>query len=152
MHTTEQGKDLMRLLYVASIFLVAGTFEIKMCMDYLTTFILPESSFDKMKLLANSLDKEKFEQLSLSYKFLKEVADTTRIMSGSVYTALLAAMYIPAGLIIDGRLKKLGQSIDAGGNNAFMSPSITRMVNLVAGLAPFVVGTSLDVLGKINLG
>jgi len=150
-HKSEQGKDLMRLLYVASLFLVAGIFEIKMCMDYLIIHILPDDNYDRMKLLINNLDKQNFEQLSLSYKFLKEVADSTRTMSGAVYTALLAAMYLPAGLIIDARLKQLGKDSVEGGTDSPMPPAVTRILNLVAGLAPFVMGTSLDILGKIKL-
>lgn len=30
--------------------------------------------------------------------------------------------------------------------------TIPRLINLVAGLAPFVLGTSLDVLGRFNFG
>ncbi|WP_054695538.1 hypothetical protein [Geotalea toluenoxydans] len=113
-HSTRQGKDLMLLLYVASIALVAGTLEGKMCTDYMLTQILPEENFEKMTLLMPGLEKQTFQQLSLMHNLLKEVSDASRILGGAIYTALLAVMYVPAGLIVDGRLKR--QAADDGGS------------------------------------
>ena len=152
LHSSEQGKNLMRLLYVASFFLVAGTFEIKMCLDYLLTYVVPEDNYDKMKLLVGNLDQDTFNRMSASYKVLKEVADTTRAMTGCIYTALLAAMYLPASMIIESRISGQDKTASSGADAIAMPPAFTRMLNLVAGIAPIVMGTSLDFLGKIKLG
>jgi hypothetical protein len=104
-----------------------------------------------MRLLITNLSQNDFNEMSISYKIIEEVTDKTKTMSGCIYTALLAAMYLPAGLLTETRLKALDST--GNGKDDPVSPlAITRIINLAAGIAPFAFGTSLDILEKIKIG
>lgn len=167
-HMIRQTMELRILLYIASLMLVAGIFEIKTLFSYLTTMVLPEDTSDKLNiLLTAAVEAEMFKQVSGQVAIIREVADATKTAAGCVFTALLAGMYLPAALVLDKRMtavsERLARAAAAAQGLAVAAPSppqpppkvvipqvLTQMMNLVAALAPLVLGTSLDLLGKLG--
>ncbi len=164
-HMIRQTTELRILLYISSLMLVAGIFEIKTLFSYLTVLVLPEDSPEKLNLLlVNATEDKLFKQLSGQAALLKDVADATKTAAGCVFTSLLAGMYLPAALVLDRRMTAVGERLANAATTAqgqvpvmlqppakvIIPPALTQMMNLVAALAPLVLGTSLDMLGKIG--
>jgi len=167
-HMVRQTTELRILLYIASLMLVAGIFEIKTLFSFLTTMVLPEDSLDKLNILLSAAAEEKlFKQLSGQAAIIRDVADATKTAAGCVFTSLLVGMYLPAALVLDRRMTEVSERLAktaAAAQGVVVAPPVlpqpppkvvipqvlAQMMNLVAALAPLALGTSLDLLGKLG--
>jgi len=167
-HMIRQTTELRILLYIASLMLVAGIFEIKTLFSYLTVIVLPEDSVDKLNiLLSDAASKNLFDQLSGQAAIIREAADATKTAAGCVFTALLVSIYLPAAFVLDKRMTDVNERLvraAAAAQGVAVAPPVppqpppkivipqvlTQVMNLIAALAPLVLGTSLDLLGKLG--
>lgn len=163
-HLKQQKRELRILLYIGSLFLMAGVFEIRTLFSTLLAHVHPFPVYENINLLVPALDKETIEYLNQLHLILKEIADGVHVAAGAVFTALLAAVYLPSALVLEDRLQKVAakgpageKSTDepesaAGKGGYFLWESLpvalTQMLNVAAAIAPFALGGSLDVLAK----
>jgi hypothetical protein len=114
-HMVRQTTELRILLYISSLMLVAGIFEIKTLFTYLSVQVLPEDSVDKLKFLLTTTNELKFDRLSGQASMVKEVSDAVKTAAGCVFTALLVGMYLPAALTLDRAVDKGCRHCQGGG-------------------------------------